>query len=128
MFCSPGWDGAATSRSFSTPERDTSLLMPLDAQRMGIDYAMLDNEVSTLGVGGASENFVEPAYLAFVGDEALYGYQIELHICKPANDLMNVPSLLGRNIINRWSVTYDKSASELLAEVISSDARETLEG
>ena len=21
MFCSPGWDGAATSRSFSTPER-----------------------------------------------------------------------------------------------------------
>ena len=44
--------------------------MPLDARRMGIDYAMFDNEASTLGIGGASENFVEPAYLAFVGDEA----------------------------------------------------------
>ena len=121
-----GWSGNV-SFIFDTGA-DTSLLMPLDAQRMGIDYAVFDNEVSTLGIGGASENFVEPAYLAFVGDEALYGYQIELHICKPSNDLMNVPSLLGRNIIDRWRVTYDKSASELLAEVISSDARETLEG
>ena len=121
-----GWSGNV-SFIFDTGA-DTSLLMPLDARRMGIDYAMFDNEVSTLGIGGASENFVEPAYLAFVGDEALYGYQIELHICKPANDLMNVPSLLGRNIIDHWRVTYDKSASELLAEVISSDARATLEG
>ena len=101
--------------------------MPLDAQRMGIDYAMFENEVSTLGVGGASENFVESVYLAFVGDEALYGCEIELHICKPADELMTIPSLLGRDIIDRWRATYDKSASELLAEVISWDAQETLE-
>lgn len=106
---------------------DTSLLMPLDAQRMGINYALLENEVSTLGIGGASENFVESAYLAFVGDEALYGYEIELHICKPADELMTVPSLLGRDIIDRWRVTYDKSASELLAEVITSDAQKSHE-
>ena len=91
---------------------DTSLPMPLDAQRMGI--------------GGISENFVESAYLAFVGDEALHGYEIELHICKPADELMTVPSLLGRDIVDRWRVTYDKSASELLADVISSDARDAL--
>ena len=105
---------------------DTSLLMPLDAQRMGIDYEMFENEVLTLGIGGESQNFVELAYLAFVGDEALYGYDIELHICKPAEELMNIPSLLGRDIIDRWHVTYNKSASELLAEVIYSDAREVL--
>ena len=58
----------------------------------------------------------------------LYGYEIELHICKPANNLMTVPSLLGRDIIDQWRVTYDKSASELLAKVISSDAQESLEG
>ena len=102
--------------------------MPLDAHRIGIDYRLFENEVSTLGIGGASENFIEPAYLAFVGDEALYGYEIELHICKPADELMTIPSLLGRDIIDRWRVTYDKSASELLAEVISSDARERLDG
>ena len=103
---------------------DTSLLMPLDAQRMGIDYGIFGNEVSTLGIGGVSKNFTESAYLAFVGDEALYGYEIELHICKPAEELMTVPSLLGRDIIDRWRVTYDMSASELLAEVISSDAQQ----
>ena len=107
---------------------DTSLLMPLDAQRMGIDYGLLGNELSTLGIGGESENFTESAYLVFVGDEALYGYAIDLHICKPAEELMTIPSLLGRDIIDRWRVTYDKSASELQAEVISSDARETLQG
>jgi len=105
---------------------DTSLLMPLDAQRMGIDYGLFENEVSTLGIGGASENFVEAAYLAFVGDEVLYGHEIELHICKPAEELMTIPSLLGRDVIDQWRVTHDKSASELLAEVLSWDAREPL--
>ena len=106
---------------------DTSLLMPLDAQRMGIDYAMFETKESTLGIGGLTENFIESAYLAFVGDEALYGYETELHICKPAEELMTIPSLLGRDIIDRWRVTYDKLASELLAEVISWDAQERLE-
>ena len=105
---------------------DTSLLMPLDAQRMGIDYGMLEKEVSTFGIGGEAENFIESAYLAFVGDDALYGYEIALHICKPAEELMTIPSLLGRDIIDRWRVTYYKPASELLADVISSDAREML--
>ena len=106
---------------------DTSLLTPLDAQRIGIDYGMLENEALTLGVGGTSENFVESAYLAFISDEALYGYEIELHICKPADGLMTVPSLLGRDVIDQWRVTYDRSALELLAEAISWDAREILE-
>ena len=119
-----GWSGNV-SFIFDTGA-DTSLLMPLDARRMGIDYGLLENEVSTLGIGGTSENFIESAYLAFVGDETLYGYEVELHICKPADELMTIPSLLGRDIIDRWRVTYDKSASELLAEVISSDAQERL--
>ncbi len=106
---------------------DTSLLMPLDAHRMGIDYGLLDNEMLTLGVGGASENYVESAYLAFIGDETLYGYEIELHICKPAEELMTIPSLLGRDVIDEWRVVYDKSTWELSAEVISWDAREVID-
>ena len=121
-----GWSGNV-SFIFDTGA-DTSLLMPLDAQRMGIDYAMFETKASTLGIGGVAENFIESAYLAFVGDEALYGYGIDLHICKPAEELMTIPSLLGRDIVDRWRVTYDKSALELVAEVISSDAQERLEG
>ena len=120
-----GWSGNV-SFIFDTGA-DTSLLIPLDAQRMGIDYGLFENEVSTLGIVGAPENFVKAAYLAFVDDEALYGHEIELHICKPAEELMTIPSLLGRDVIDRWRVTYDKSALELFAEVLSWDAREPLE-
>ncbi len=42
---------------------DTCLLMPLDAQLMGIDYGLLESEISTLGIGGVSENFIESARL-----------------------------------------------------------------
>ena len=120
-----GWSGNV-SFIFDTGA-DTSLLMPLDAQRMGIDYGLFEKEVSTLGIGGTSENFVEAAYLAFAGDEALYGHEIELHICKPAEELMTIPSLLGRDVIDQWRVTYDKSSLELLAEVLSWDSREPFE-
>ena len=106
---------------------DTSLLMPLDGQRMGVDYEAFEEEGVSFGIGGVSANYIESAYLVFVGDEALYGYEIKLRVCKPSDDLMTVPSLLGRDIIDRWRVTYDKPAQELLAEVISADARQELE-
>ena len=105
---------------------DTSLLMPLDGQRMGIEFGKLEDEVSSLGIGGESRNCVESAHLTFVGDQILYAYTIKLHICKPAVELMTIPSLLGRDIIDQWCVTYNKSASELQAEVICSDARMVL--
>ena len=105
---------------------DTSLLMPLDGQRMGIDYGMFEKQETSLGIGGASENYIESAYLAFVGDDALYGYEIELRVCETSEELMTIPSLLGRDIIDRWRVTYDRSAWELLAEVLSSDAQQVL--
>ena len=105
----------------------TSRLMPLDGQWMRIDYGRFQKEETSLGIGGTSDNYIESAYLAFVGDEALFGYEIELRVCKPSKDLMTIPSLLGRDIIDQWRVTYDKSALELLAEVISSDAQQVLE-
>ena len=52
-----GWSGNV-SFIFDTGA-DTTLLMPLDAQRMGIDYGLFENEVSTLGIGGESTNFSE---------------------------------------------------------------------
>ena len=101
---------------------DTSLLMPLDAQRIGIDYRNLTDKEQSLGIGGVSENFVESAYLAFAGADEIYGYEIQLRICKPSREIISIPSLLGRDVIDQWRVIYDKSGSRLEAEVISSDA------
>ncbi len=100
---------------------DTSLLMPVDGRRTGINYKDLGDMEETLGVGGLSETFIEPAYIAFVGDGKLYGYQIDVRICKPSEALATVPSLLGRDIIDYWRVTYNKPDMELAAEVVSAD-------
>ena len=100
--------------------------MPLDAQRIGINYTDLQESEQSLGIGGASLNFIEPAFLAFVGDGELYGYEIKLRICSPSDEIFTIPSLLGRDIIDRWRVTYDKPGLRLVAEVVNSDACQTL--
>ena len=58
---------------------------------------MLSNDRPRL----VDEHPIESAYLAFVGEAALYGYEIELRTCKPAEELMTIPSLLGRDTIDR---------------------------
>jgi len=105
---------------------DTSLLMPLDAWRIGVNYAELHVSERSLGIGGVSTNFIEPAFLAFVGDGELYGYEIQLGICSPTDEIVTIPSLLGRDIIDYWRVTYSKPELRLVADVVAADARQAL--
>ncbi|MYJ75023.1 MAG: hypothetical protein F4089_07905 [Gammaproteobacteria bacterium] len=103
---------------------DSSVLMPADAATLGVDYDLLSNPFKSFGIGGSAPTYIERARLAFADDNGrtLYGYDIPLLTHHPPADAMRVPSLLGRNIIDRWRVTYDKSVSELVAEVVSADA------
>ena len=103
---------------------DSSVLMPADALTIGVDYSLLSNPFQSFGIGGSAPTYVERARVAFADSNAhlIYGYDIELLIHLPTDNAMRVPSLLGRNIIDRWRVTYDKSVPELVAEVVSSDA------
>ena len=49
MSCSPGLGKSGNVSFIFDTGADTSLLMPLDAQRMGIDYGMFENEVNIVG-------------------------------------------------------------------------------
>lgn len=102
---------------------DTSMLMPLDAKDLGVDHAVLRNPASARGVGGTVTTHKEPAHLAFLDDEGdrLCGYEVALRICEPSDSATKIPSLLGRDVIDRWRVTYDKTRAELLGQVISCD-------
>lgn len=71
-------------------------------------------------------NYIEPALLAFEGDNQLYGYEIELRICQPSDEILTIPSLLGRDIIDRWRVTYDKPDLRLVADVATADAHQVM--
>ena len=102
---------------------DKSLLMPLDAQRLGIDYDVLQRTEPTTGVGGQMESYVEPALVVFANNDELYIYSIEISISTPAPEIMRLPSLLGRDVIDRWRVLYDKPNTTLTAEIITADTR-----
>lgn len=97
--------------------------MPLDAQRCGIDYNSLQRTKSATGVGGQMKSYVESALVVFANNDELYIYSIEIGILPPAPEVMRLPSLLGRDVIDRWRVLYDKLNTTLTAEVVTADTR-----
>lgn len=102
---------------------DKTVLMPLDATRLGVDYTMLSDSVDTLGIGGVAHNYLEPAVLLFSErGKALRVYSLDVHISTPAPDIATIPSLLGRDIISHWCITFDHSRNRLRAEVRSANS------
>jgi hypothetical protein len=101
---------------------DQSVLMPGDAIRMGLDYGKLTGNVTAAGIGGLCQNFVEEAILAFSEPgKALYIYRVNIQIPAPSPDILDIPSLLGRDVLDRWSMTYTPSRKRLHFRVITAD-------
>ena len=101
---------------------DRSLLMPGDGRRLAIDYAELGEATSgSIGIGGRTTNFEEQALLIFSERHAVYTYQIELAISRFNNRILRLPSLLGRDIIDRWRMVYSPSQDRLNFTVLSAD-------
>ncbi len=102
---------------------DQTLLAPADGLRIGLDYADLHGDgKQIIGIGGVTENFVEDAVVVFAdGIKVIYGYTIQLGIAPPSPDIMDIPSLLGRDIIDHWRMIYNPTRRNLSFTVISAD-------
>lgn len=101
---------------------DTSALMPADARRLGIDYSILTGERHAVGVGGITRSHTERALLAFEDtDRTMYIYQVDIVIPAANPELFRLPSLLGRDILNQWTMLYDPSRNRLRVRVVSAD-------
>lgn len=98
---------------------DCSYLMPLDAQVMGIDYSRLAGRSVAEGVGGQTMDFLEPAVLVFADDESVYIHEIVLRIGQPTTAMSDVPSLLGRDILDHWQMLYRPRDRRLEFEVLT---------
>ena len=106
---------------------DKTVLMPIDGARLGIDYTKLKNSVITIGVGGEARDFVEPGVLIFVeAGLAVHAYGIDVYVAALTSYNATIPSLLGRDIMDRWAITFDRSKDRLTAEVRSADETELL--
>lgn len=101
---------------------DTSALMPGDARRLGVLYDRLEGSRECGGIGGTVHSFVERAILIFsYPHRTLYGYDLEVDIMPYDPGMEEVPSLLDRDVLDRWRVVYDPQGAGLRARPRSAD-------
>jgi hypothetical protein len=59
------------------------------------------------GIGGESEGFNERAVLTFSDKRFIYSYVLKVEISKPTRRNLRFPSLLGRDLLDRWRFVMD---------------------
>jgi hypothetical protein len=98
-----------------------SCLHPSDAIRAGISFAQLGDRTVSHGIGGSSPYFREAASLLFDDDRQTRIYHLNLLIAEPNESNGTLPSLLGRDVINRWLLEYDPMNDSLECTARSAD-------
>ena len=103
---------------------DGTVLLVDDALKMRVDYSKLKlGDHDSIGISGTTRHYVEPAIVTF--EEAgrrLHVYEIDLRITPNNPKLRRVPSLLGRDVLDRWRMSYNPSKGRVNFQVISADA------
>ena len=102
---------------------DVTTIHPRDAARAGVPFDWLRAGTTVGGIGGQSTYYEEPATLVFTDDteRQSYRYNITVDIAKPEDVSDQIPSLLGRDIIDRWRMVYDRTDDILEFTVRSAD-------
>jgi hypothetical protein len=100
---------------------DTTVLAEVDAKRLGVKHSKLKTQATSYGIGGPSDNYLEPAVLFLADGPTLHFYRIEVMIVDPKPHLRTMPSLLGRDVINRLSLILNHSGNNCHIEIVSSD-------
>ena len=101
---------------------DNTVLMPLDAIRLGVDYSKLSGGKPTVGVGGYAQMFQESGAVIFLeGSNKLHMYFIEVSIASYTPEIAEIPSLLGRDVLDRWRIHYNPASGTLSCKVHSAD-------
>ena len=94
---------------------DATCIHPRDSRPAGIPFDLLRGGITSQGIGGQATYFRELAVLEFVDAEArkIHSCEVTVNIAKPgtrASDPINtIYSLLGRDIIDRWRMVYDRT-------------------
>ena len=83
-----------------------------DKARLGINNSQLDQSTLdyTRGVGGTASYYLEPAMLMFTDDNRgriFFGSEIFVSEDTEDNSVPGIPSLLGRDFLNRCRINLD---------------------
>ena len=101
---------------------DRTVLMPGDAKRIGIDCRQLSRAGEMVGVGGTCRNYFTSAYVLFSEESRrLFAYRIDIQIAEEKPEIMDIPSLLGRDILSQWRMNCSPKENLLTFHVLSAD-------
>ncbi len=110
---------------------DLTVLHPQDSVKMKLPFSELTTNGTSdlLGVGANQQSYlVEPAIILFTEPEKrVFGYGVDILICpfdqraKNAKELLQLPSLLGRDILDNWDISYSKSMNKLEFSIVKYD-------
>ena len=100
---------------------ESTCIHPADSLKLDIPFDRLIAPTMSYGIGGSSPYNTELAVLSFVDDVAMQSYRIPLYVAQPTESNAVFPSLLGRDVLNRWRMEYDPAQSMLEFTVRSAD-------
>lgn len=99
---------------------DSTVIMPLDAIKLGVDYSKLSGSKTSVGVGGIAQMFTESAAVIFLeGSRTLHMYFIEVSIASYTPEIADLPSPLGRDVLDNWRIHYNPASGTLTCKVNS---------
>lgn len=101
---------------------DRTIIMPTDGRLLQLDYGQLVGNVPTVGLGGACFTFEEWAIIVFTEpNKKAYVYNVKVLIAVQSIENASFPSLLGRDVLNRWRTVIDNVKSKITFTVRSAD-------
>ena len=100
---------------------ESTCIHPADSLKLDIPFGRLLSPSMSYGVGGSSLYHKEPAVLSFLDDVVMQSYRIHLYIADPTTTNAVFPSLLCRDVLNRWRIDYDPANLSLECIVRSAD-------
>ena len=102
---------------------DATVLSPADAGRLGHSSEMFGPRNLVVGGIGDCQALcaVVDALVIFNGETRAQVYAVDLVVGFADDMREDLPSLLGRDVLDRWLLTYNPTASRLAAEVLDTD-------
>lgn len=107
---------------------DTTSLLPVDVELIGLDASKLPVlQGGCVGIGGKTPCHEVEAVVVFSDDIHIYAYEIDLTVIPPCEGLEDTPSLLGRDVLDNWSMLYDPVRGKLEFTVRKCDLKKEID-
>ena len=108
-------------RFFVDTGATSTSIHPRDVKEANLPYDRLQSPRSVSGVGGRATYYHEPAAMYIIDETQVHLYFIDVAIAEPTDANQNLPSLLGRDVLVNWKMTYAPLLQSLEFEVLRSD-------